>query len=418
MLSQKGSHRSIWPFRLQLINFRSDFDKSTETQETLIPLTEVIPKDKDPQSEEEEEGAGGSSDNMDIQDDPRKREGGLLGDETTSSERDLLLPSGDSSVLLKRSKRSRGFLVVLTFFAALGGFLFGYDTGVVSGAMIKVREDFSLSSTLQEAVVSVTVGAAALAAAVGGPTSDLIGRKPTLLIASVVFTVGAIVMGVAWYAWILLIGRVVVGVGIGFAAMAVPMYIAEMAPAKMRGFMVVVNNLGITGGQFVATVIDGVFSYLPVNIGWRYVAYLMEYFMHRLSTSLPSYHTGISMQRYNITTHFLLSSLPFHPLSSSLPPSSTLPPNFPSSFPPFPLSLPPLSLFFLPPSLPPSSPSSLPPPSLLFFPPFFSLLLLPTLLLLHFLFLSFLLFIPSFFGFADFALRASRWLVLSLAHTT
>ena len=376
MLSQKGSHRSIWPFRLQLINFRSDFDKSTETQETLIPLTEVVPQDKDPQTEEEEEGTGGSSDNMDIQDGPRKREGGLLGDETASSERDLLLPSDDSSVLLKRSKRSRGFLVVLTFFAALGGFLFGYDTGVVSGAMIKVREDFSLSSTLQEAVVSVTVGAAALAAAVGGPTSDLIGRKPILLIASVVFTVGAIVMGVAWYAWILLIGRVVVGVGIGFAAMAVPMYIAEMAPAKMRGFMVVVNNLGITGGQFVATVIDGVFSYLPVNIGWRYVAYLMEYFTHRLGISLPSYHTGISMQRYNITIPFLLSSLPSIPflLSSlpsipspllSLPPPpflpSSLPPIFPSSFPP----LSPSSLLLFPSSLPPSF-SLLPPPLHLF----------------------------------------------------
>ena len=266
MLSQKDLSRSIWPFRLQLINFRPDFDKSTEveTQETVIALTDVTPEDQDSQTVEEE-GAGGSSENMDIQDDPRKREGW---DEAASSEHDLLLPS-DDSVLVRRSKRSRGFLVVLTFFAALGGFLFGYDTGVVSGAMIKVREDFSLSSTLQEAVVSVTVGAAALAAAVGGPTSDLIGRKPTLLIASVVFTVGAIVMGVAWYAWILLVGRVVVGIGIGFAAMAVPMYIAEMAPAKMRGSMVVVNNLGITGGQFVATVVDGVFSYLPVSIGWR-----------------------------------------------------------------------------------------------------------------------------------------------------
>ena len=99
--------------------------------------------------------------------------------------------------------------------------------------------------------------------------SDLVGRKPTLIVASVVFTVGSVVIGVAWHAWLLLIGRLVVGIGVGLAAMAVPMYLAELAPAKMRGKMVVVNNLGITGGQFVATVVDGALSYLPYNIGWR-----------------------------------------------------------------------------------------------------------------------------------------------------
>ena len=84
-----------------------------------------------------------------------------------------------------------------------------------------------------------------------------------------VFTVGAVVMGAAWTPWILLIGRIIVGLGIGIAAMAVPMYIAELAPVHMRGRLVVVNNMFITGGQFVATVIDGAFSYLGINVGWR-----------------------------------------------------------------------------------------------------------------------------------------------------
>lgn len=78
-------------------------------------------------------------------------------------------------------------------------------------------------------------------------------------------------MGAAQYPWMLLIGRIIVGFGIGIAAMAVPMYIAELAPAEMRGRLVVVNNMFITGGQFVATVIDGAFSYLGINVGWRSV---------------------------------------------------------------------------------------------------------------------------------------------------
>ena len=78
-------------------------------------------------------------------------------------------------------------------------------------------------------------------------------------------------MAASWTAWILLIGRIIVGIGIGIAAMAVPMYIAELAPTDMRGRLVVVNNMFITGGQFVATVIDGGFSYLDINVGWRYV---------------------------------------------------------------------------------------------------------------------------------------------------
>ena len=78
-------------------------------------------------------------------------------------------------------------------------------------------------------------------------------------------------MGAALNPWMLLIGRIIVGFGIGIAAMAVPMYIAELAPAEMRGRLVVVNNMFITGGQFIATVIDGAFSYLGINVGWRSV---------------------------------------------------------------------------------------------------------------------------------------------------
>ena len=152
-----------------------------------------------------------------------------------------------------------------------GGFLFGYDTGVVSGAMIKVDSHFKLDPLWHEFIVSATIGAAALAAALAGPLTEWLGRRPVLILASLVFTVGAAVMGASPDKYVLLGGRVIVGLGIGLAAMAVPMYIAESAPAHLRGKLVVMNNLFITGGQFVAAILDGSLSHLSDRTGWRLV---------------------------------------------------------------------------------------------------------------------------------------------------
>ena len=216
---------------------------------------------------------------MDIQkyDKPPPLVTGMLSGSDSESEKELLLPPKpgveEHGVETKEASdglRPKLFLVLLSTIAALGGFLFGYDTGVVSGAMLRVREDFHLNSTWQEIIVSVTLAGAAVAAALGGPLSDLLGRKPVLFAASVIFTIGAAIMGAAKAPWMLLVGRIVVGFGIGFAAMSVPMYIAEMAPASMRGKLVVMNNLFITGGQFVATIMDGAFSNLSVHVGWRW----------------------------------------------------------------------------------------------------------------------------------------------------
>ena len=155
------------------------------------------------------------------------------------------------------------FIGTLTLFAAVGGFLFGYDTGIISGSLLKLRVEFDLSVKWQEAIVSVTVGAAAISSIVAGPSCDMLGRRPVLLIASVVFTIGAVVMGAAQSAVMLLLGRIIVGLGVGFAAMAVPMYIAEVAPASVRGKLILVNSLFITGGMFSATVLAGALSSLP-----------------------------------------------------------------------------------------------------------------------------------------------------------
>ncbi|XP_072003224.1 proton myo-inositol cotransporter isoform X1 [Engystomops pustulosus] len=163
-----------------------------------------------------------------------------------------------------------GFVYVVSVFSALGGFLFGYDTGVVSGAMLLLKKDMNLSALWQELLVSSTVGAAALSALAGGVLNGIVGRRPCILFASILFTAGAAVLAAAPDKETLLGGRVVVGLGIGIASMTVPVYIAEAAPPHLRGRLVTINTLFITGGQFFAAVMDGAFSYLPRD-GWRYM---------------------------------------------------------------------------------------------------------------------------------------------------
>ena len=107
------------------------------------------------------------------------------------------------------------YVYFLTVFAAIGGFLFGYDTGVISGAMILIKQEFNLSSFWQELIVSATIGAAILGALLGGFLNQRLGRKPLLVASAMVFTVGAVVMGVAHSREILLVGRLTVGFGIG-----------------------------------------------------------------------------------------------------------------------------------------------------------------------------------------------------------
>lgn len=113
------------------------------------------------------------------------------------------------------------YLISVVSFAVIGGFLFGYDTGVISGALLVVDHDFDymLTTIQKELLVSITIAAAALGAIIGGPSNEIFGRKPTIMISSVVFSVGAILMAVGpinTLGFILiLLGRFTVGVGIG-----------------------------------------------------------------------------------------------------------------------------------------------------------------------------------------------------------
>lgn len=108
-----------------------------------------------------------------------------------------------------------GFVYVLAVFSAMGGFLFGYDTGVISGAMLLLKKELELSALWQELLISSTVAAAALSALLGGFLNGLFGRRVCILLASFFFTVGGIVLSTAPDKEVLLAGRLIVGVGLG-----------------------------------------------------------------------------------------------------------------------------------------------------------------------------------------------------------
>ncbi|KAM7397155.1 hypothetical protein PAMP_020149 [Pampus punctatissimus] len=181
-----------------------------------------------------------------------------------------LITAATSGDILDQDPPTPRVIYVLAFLSALGGFLFGYDTGVVSGAMLLLKKEMNLDALWQELLVSSTVGAAAVSALSGASLNGWLGRKICILVASFIFSVGGIIMSLSPDKVVLLVGRITVGLGIGIASMTVPVYIAEVSPSHLRGQLVTINTLFITGGQFIASVVDGAFSYMSHD-GWRYM---------------------------------------------------------------------------------------------------------------------------------------------------
>ncbi len=149
------------------------------------------------------------------------------------------------------------WLAVVLAVVLIAGLLFGYDQGVISGALHGIEREFDLGALMIGVVTSwVTLGAL-FGSLIGGEVADRLGRKRTILLAGLMFVAGALVQALAPLTIILVAGRLIVGAGVGVAAVAAPLYAAELAPATLRGRFVSAYQLAITIGIFLAYLVNG-----------------------------------------------------------------------------------------------------------------------------------------------------------------
>ena len=152
------------------------------------------------------------------------------------------------------------FIYIVAAISALGGLLFGYDTGVISGAILFIKKQFMLSTGLEEIVVSSVLLGALIGAVIGGKLTDRFGRRKVIIITAVIFALGAVATALApTVAW-LIVGRIIVGAAIGVASFVTPLYISEVSPDNIRGKLVSFNQLAITVGIVVSYLIGYVLS--------------------------------------------------------------------------------------------------------------------------------------------------------------
>ena len=170
------------------------------------------------------------------------------------------------------SRRMRVVTIVATF----GGLLFGYDTGVINGALPYMTDDLGLTPVTEGMVTSSLLLGAALGAVAGGRLSDARGRRRTILTLAVLFFVGALACTLAPTTAVMVVARFVLGLAVGGASVTVPVYLAEISPAERRGALVTRNELMIVSGQLLAFTSNAVIARVGGESGgvWRWMLVL------------------------------------------------------------------------------------------------------------------------------------------------
>lgn len=161
-------------------------------------------------------------------------------------------------------------LLIFSTVAALGGLLFGFDTGVISGAIPFIKLEFYLNSYQEGFAVSNLMIACVIGALIAGPIADWTGRKKVLILCAVLFIVSAILSALPRSFTELVIARFIGGIGVGVASVVSPMYIAEISPAKIRGRLVALNQLAIVIGILLSYLSNWLLVDTGIN-NWRYM---------------------------------------------------------------------------------------------------------------------------------------------------
>ncbi|EME28711.1 MFS transporter, SP family, sugar:H+ symporter [Galdieria sulphuraria] len=166
-------------------------------------------------------------------------------------------------------KGGRHMTLILGIFASIGGFIFGMDQGVISGALLFMPKDLSLTSGEESMVTGFMPLGAVLGATIAYPLNEWLGRKISIIIACLFYSVGGILQADAHNFGMILSGRIILGVGLGLECTACPVYISESCTKRWRGGLVSLYQFMICFGLFCAYIVAAIFVNVPGN--WRYM---------------------------------------------------------------------------------------------------------------------------------------------------
>jgi sugar porter (SP) family MFS transporter len=167
-------------------------------------------------------------------------------------------------------KGGNRFLVGVALVAALGGFLFGYDTGIIGGALLFIKDDLNASSFDQQAIVGAILVGAIVGAIIAGYLARKISRRRTMVLAGIIYVVAGLGAALSQSVPELLVARFALGIAVGTASFVAPMYIAELVPKRVRGGLVTFNQLMITIGILLAYISSWVFKDVPNDWRWMF----------------------------------------------------------------------------------------------------------------------------------------------------
>lgn len=170
------------------------------------------------------------------------------------------------------SAGSPGYVYLIAAVAALGGLLFGFDTAIINGALVFLKKDFGLSDSQTELAASSILFGAVAGAAIAGWLTDRYGRRRLLFGAALLFTLSAVAAALPRTLTEFVVARLAGGIAIGVASLLVPLYIAEIAPARIRGKLVTLNQLAIVSGILLAYVASYYLAGLGLGLAsWRWM---------------------------------------------------------------------------------------------------------------------------------------------------
>ena len=170
--------------------------------------------------------------------------------------------------MTEKNPQRHFWLYIIAAVASLGGLLSGFDMGVISGALLFINATWAMTPLEQGWLVSSAIAGSVIGAAANGFLADIYGRKKIIIATALIFVVGSLMCGFAQSISQLIISRIIIGVAVGMVSFAVPLYLSEISPQKIRGMLVSLFQLAITAGILLSYLINRIFANFDFNWRW------------------------------------------------------------------------------------------------------------------------------------------------------